>query len=359
MSKSTTQDFLRGDRRMQSRILVITGATALAAIVLVAGCARWVYPRLTSPSGIHVQAMVAAVGPGIEPGSKVLLHGAEIGEVTELAPSASGGVNLDMRLTDSADLGTDFQIDFRPQNYFGISAVNLSNGTETKPRVVDGDSFDRGAVNDFTMSTMLEQGSLVVDGSLTSTVIESLDKVTRYANGLAPLVESGVLLAENVSKTQAQLPSAFLGRMNDLLTELPAFNKEVTSALHSMYLSLYNRLPNGEFGINEPLLDDTDETLALLGSDLFGLAGTLLSSHESSLTPLTQVAKAQLDPLPGLFTGSNPFDTAVSAIDRLESAFGGTDAQRTLQVRLMLDQLPAISGVLASTGTLPGNGGVR
>lgn len=356
MSKSTTQDFIRGDPRMQSRKLVTAGAATLTAIVLGATLASWAYPRLTSPSGIHVQAVVTAAGPGIEPGSKVLLHGAEIGEVTELSPLDSGSVSLDMRLNDSADLSTDFQIDFRPENYFGVSAVNLTNGTKTQSRIVDGDTFDRGAVDDFTMSTMLEQGSLVVDGSLTSSVIESLDKVTRYANGLAPLVESGVLLADNVSKTQAQLPSVFLRRMNALLTELPAFNREVTSALHSMYLSVYNRLPNGEFGINESLLDNTDETLALLGSDLFGLAGTLLASHEESLTPLTQVAKAQLDPLPGLLSGGNPFDTAISAIDRLESAFSGTDAQRTLQVRLILDQLPAISGVLAATGALPSGG---
>lgn len=356
MFKNTTQDFLRGDRRTQLRTLVLAGTASLTVLALGVAGTFWAYPRISSPAGTHIQAVVSAVGPGIEPGAKVLLRGAEIGEVTDLTPLDSGGVTVGMLLRDSSQLGTDFEIDFRPENYFGVSAINLTSGPSGARDLVDGHTLDKGAPNDFTMSTMLEQGSLVVDGTLTSSVIQTLDEVTRYADGLSPLVESGVLLANNVSRTQAQLPSLFLGRFNNLLTELPAFNREVTGALFTMYRSVYNRLPNGEFGIDEALLDNTDETLALLGSDLFGLAGTLLASHDVRLTPLTQVVEQLSDPVPGLLGGGATFDATISAIDRLESAFSGTESQRTLQVRVMLDRLPAISGALASTGTMPSGG---
>ncbi|MBA4024258.1 MAG: intermembrane transport protein PqiB [Gordonia sp.] len=360
MAVYSFQDFVRGDSRRQQHSLGIAGAIAIVAVIIAVLIGAWVYPTVTAPSGTRVQFVVPALGPGVEPGTKVLLHGAEVGEVTEVSAENADSVTIAVVLQSaSASLITDdVEVDFRPENYFGITAVNLAEAGDGIP-VVDGQVIRRSAAPDFTMSTMLEQGSLVIDGTLTESMISSLDKVVQYADGLAPLIRTGIVVADSVARAQRELPSVLMNRMNDVLAEFPAFSREAAGALYSIYDSAYNRRPDGSIGVDDAFMDETDQALELAASDLFGKAGALLASHDSELTPLTQLLKSLSDPLPAIIGSGATIDKLITAVTQVESAFTGTQEQKTLQLRIVLDDLPGLAGPLTRSGAITSGGGNR
>jgi ABC-type transporter Mla subunit MlaD len=351
MARHTSQDFIRGDLRGQLRTLGVVGTASIAVMVLVVAVAWIVYPKATEPEGTRVQLVIPALGPGVKVGSKVLLRGAAVGEVTSVSSPRAGDVQVDVVLRPSATsvLTDSLDVDFRPENYFGITAVNLIEKSGGAP-LRDGQVLARDSSPDYTMSTMLERGSLVVDGTLTKDMIASLDKVIRYANGLAPLIRSGIIVADTVAKTQRQMPITLIRRMNAVLDEFPAFNRQVTSALYAITESPYNKLPDGSRGVDDAFHKETDAALEIASSDLFGKAGALLASHDSELTPLTTLLEKMADPLPGVIGGGVTMDKTVALIDGLESAFVGTKDQQTLQLRIVLDSMPAVAGPLAQMG---------
>ncbi|GAC68506.1 MlaD family protein [Gordonia soli] len=351
MTRHTSQDFIRGDLRGQLRTLGLVGGVSILVMALVIAVIWVVYPRATAPEGTDVALVVPALGPGVKVGSKVLLRGSEVGEVTDVSSPRAGDVRVDVVLTDSATsvLTDSFDVDFRPENYFGITAVNLIAKPGGTP-LTDGQVVARDSSPDFTMSTMLEQGSLVVDGTLTKDMIASLDEVIRYADGLAPLIRSSIIVADSIAKTQKHLPSTLIRRANNVLTEFPSFNRGVMDALFSITESPYNKLPDGSRGVDEAFHTETDKALEIASSDLFGKAGALLASHDRELTPLTTLLEKLADPLPGVIGGGVTMDKTISLIDGLESAFDGDEKQRTLKLRIVLDSMPGVAGPLAQMG---------
>lgn len=192
MTKSRNQDFLRGSATTQSRMLATTGIAVVTAMTVAAVATVSMYPRLTAPDGIAVGIEVPQVGPGVAEGTKVVLRGQSIGEVTALARTRSGAVQMQLALSEDqvSGLTDNFELDFRPENYFGTSAVNLiaqPGGAELE----SGMELQRTPRGDFTMSTMIERGSLTIDGTLTDQMISSLDKSVHYLDGLTPWIETG------------------------------------------------------------------------------------------------------------------------------------------------------------------------
>lgn len=356
MARHSNQDFIRGDLGTQTRMLWSVGLGAIAAVVVIVLVCLWALPKAQAPSGTKITVAVTTLGPGIREGSKVLLSGNEVGEVTSVETSGNGGVDIDLVLQgESRSLLTDaFTVDFRPENYFGTTAVNLIAG-KGGTRLVDGRTYQRADAADFSMSTMLQNGSLVVDGTLTKSMIDSLDKVMRYANGLSPLIRTVIILADRVSQTQQHLPSELLAKANGLMEEFPEFNQNLMTGLYSIFGSVYNRQPDGSLGLNRELSDKTNKGLEVAGSDLFGKAGTLLKSHAEELPPITMVLKQLSDPIPGIIGGPSTMDKLILAVDRMQSAFAGPADQRTLKVRLALDMVPAVNQYLAGSGVVPAN----
>ncbi|MFC8528908.1 MlaD family protein [Nocardia sp. NPDC057227] len=350
MARHIDQDFVRGDGDRQLRVLALCGGAAAVALLLLVLAGSLAYTRWTAPHGIRLQLVVPALGPGIEPGSKVLVRGATAGEVTDVAAVDAGTVHVDLVLDDAqaAVLTDSLDVDFRPENYFGVTAVNLV-ARPGGSALTDGRVLHRTAAPDYTMSTMLEQVSLVVDGALTTSTIATLDEIMRYANGLAPLIRTGIIVAEQLSKTQRHLPTELLLRANDVLVQLPAFARGAADALYAIYHSAYNQRPDGSTGVDDAFMTETDRALELAASDLFGKAGALLASHDAELIPLVGAADRVVAPLPGLL-GDGRMAELNTAIDRLESAFTGPPEQRTLQLRVVLDDVPALAGPLAQLG---------
>ncbi|UKO91113.1 mammalian cell entry protein [Gordonia amicalis] len=341
------------------RTLAVAGGVCLVVLVVALTATSVIFPKAKEPAGTVIHLVVLALGPGIKKGSSVLLRGAQVGEVTGVQAPVPGSVNVDLVLTDAGARGllTDsFDVDFRPENYFGITAVNLVAREGGSP-ISEGQVIRRQSSPDFTMSTMLENGSLVVDGALTKEMIAGLNEVIRYANGLAPLIQAGVIVADSVAQTQRQLPTTLLRKTNDTLEEFPGFGREVLGAIYAFSRNEYNTGPEYVTKADDVLLGKTDRGLQLAADRLFGAAGSLLSSHDSELDVLTTMLKYMFDPLPTALGGGDVVDDTVTITRRLESAFTGTPDQKTLQLQIVLGQLPAVKSSLNQMGIASVAGG--
>nr|GLK36444.1 hypothetical protein GCM10017611_33010 [Rhodococcus wratislaviensis] len=347
MTKSRNQDFLRGSATTQSRMLATTGIAVVTAMTVAAVATVSLYPRLTAPDGIAVGIEVPQVGPGVAEGTKVVLRGQSIGEVTALERTRSGAVQMQLALSEDQVSGlTDtFELDFRPENYFGTSAVNLiaqPGGAELE----SGMELERTPRGDFTMSTMIERGSLTIDGTLTDQMISSLDKSVHYLDGLTPWIETGVLVADRVAATQQALPSNLIENFNEILDTMPGFSDQAIEGLMSIYNSAYNRRPDGSVGVDDTFMDETNAALSIAGNKLFGQAGALLASHGTELTPLTQIVVEATGVIPHLLNSGMSPEATSEIIRRLDSAFVDTPDGQRLQLRLVLDGFPALAAPL-------------
>ncbi|MBH0776710.1 Mce family protein [Nocardia bovistercoris] len=351
MAQSRNQDFLRGSDRAQ-RVTVLLAAGAVIAVAVVAVLAfGWIRPRYAQPDGLPVSIEVPYVGPGVTEGTAVISRGARIGAVVSV--DATGRHTLRLRIELSRDrvngLTDSFDLDYRPQNYFGITAVNLvsrpGGAPLTGPR-----SLTRMPAGDFTMSTMLEQGSLVIDGTLTDSMIATLNKVIRYTDGLTPLLETGVLVADRVAVTQRALPSDLLAAADDVLAVLPGFSTQTIQALYNMFDTEFNSTADGGYRVDDEAMDQADAGLYLAANNLFGSLGRLLASHRHELEPTAGLVATVANTVPHLLDDGAALDELSVLVDRYDAAFTGTGEQRRLRVRLVLDDLPALATPLARLG---------
>ncbi len=355
MAKLTNQDFIRGSGTTQNRALTVAGLIAAAIVVISIVATAVLYPRITAPSGNELQLVVPALGPGVKTKSKVLLRGAEVGVVKSVDATAPDTVKLKIVLSDEAikSLTDAVDIDYRPANYFGITAVNLIAKPGGSP-LRAGQTLSRADVPDFTMSTMIEHGSTVVDGTLSREMIATLDKVTQYATGLAPLIETMIVISDNVARTQKQLPSTLLAKMNDITDVFPEANKEALRGLDALTNSVFNRMPDGSRGVDEAYHKLMNDSLTVAADGLFGAAGKLLGSHSTELTPFVNSIKVFVDEGPRLLGGPKTMSKLTIAVNKLQSTFAGPPGEQALQLRLVLDSMPSLSQTLASVGLLPG-----
>lgn len=263
-----------------------------------------------------------------------------------MSPTPQRGVKLGLLLTDvgGAFISDDFGVQFRPENYFGTTAVDLTAGS-SGVRVGDNETYVRTSAPDRSMSQMLTTGSIAVDGTLTTQMISSLDKVIKYANGLTPLVQSGIVIADSVAATQRNLPSELLAKANDVMAAFPAFNLGAMSGLYSIFDSVYMKHgADGSLTPDEDYFTYMEDGLKVAGTNLFGQAGALLKSHSTELPALTQVLTYLLEPVPSMVGGPQTMDQILTAIDQSKSAFTGPPGQQTLRIRLALNSLPRWPG---------------
>ncbi|WP_067656460.1 hypothetical protein [Nocardia harenae] len=359
MSRFRNQDFIRGTGEHQTRLLRAVAVGSVAVAILAFLVYGRLSPRIGQPDTLTLSLRVPAVAPGIHSGSKVILRGVEVGDVVGLTRYDDRTVRLDLELAPGEVRGlTDtFELDFRPANYFGVSAVNLVGRPNGRP-LASGQVLDRTPVGDFTMSTMIEKGSLVVNGTLTRSMIDTLDEVIRYTDGLTPMIETGIVVANRISQTQQAMPSVLLADLNRTLEVLPSFGQQAVDTVEILYDNDSRRVSTaGSIGDEAAWWADMNEGIGLLLGGLFSSAGLLLSSHPGDLGPLTQTVTALTSAVPNLLDDGAAASKLAVLVDRYGNAFSGPDEAKTLNLRLILDDLPAFATPLAALGapwpTLP------
>lgn len=188
-------ELLAGSERRQRRILLLTGTVTVVVLVI----AIFTMMRITGrePGGtVQITVRTAYLGQGVAAGSAIMLHGVEVGRVESVHAAAGHGVELGIRLQRNqiGGLTDTVRFDYRPMNYFGVSALNLLPGVGGQI-LTDGQRLDRAPEGDFTMAALLTRSSMVVNGVVTDRMVEVIRRIADYTDALAPLLEAGFTVA--------------------------------------------------------------------------------------------------------------------------------------------------------------------
>lgn len=342
--------FLIGSEQHRKHVLRRTGLFVIVAAVTLGLILGFVVPALTPRDDrlMSVTIDAPAVGPGVENGTEVMLRGAPIGKVTGLHVNSDGtsSITVDLERSLAHGMGQDFVVDFRPKNYFGITGINVVDpGDQASGELTDGDRVIRRDISDYTMSTMIEQGSDVANGALVPDTMNAIKRVLVYTAAFEPLIHTGVVFADVVARTQQQTPAYLLDRYNDIVTALPPFADGALSAIDSFYNSALR--PAGEQVQNNFTI-----TLKAISDNFFSMVGRLLVSNQGNLVPLVNTVTAAASVLPAVGEGVVTPVTVRELLSRLDGAFTrGGDGQQVLKIRLALQSLPAMAGPIAGLPT--------
>ncbi|MDS1114812.1 hypothetical protein RD149_13645 [Gordonia westfalica] len=345
--------FLIGSDRQRQRVLRRAGAIVVALAVVAALIGLYAVPALKGddPDVLKVTIDTTAVGPGVEAGTDVVMFGAPVGKVTSLGVDELGMTSVELELDRAAvdGLGRDFGIDFRPKNYFGITGVNISDiGNAAAGELRNGDHLNRDAGADYTMATMIEQGSDVANGSLVPETMDAIKRVLAYTSAFEPLIHTGVVLADVVERTQREMPAELLGKYNDIVDALPPFADGAISALFHFY--------NSELrAAGDEVQNNFTSTLKAISDNFFSMVGTLLKSNQANLTSTVELATEAASVLPAIGQGVITPVTVRDLVRRLDGAFGKKgDGTTVLKVNIALESLPGLAVPLTSMKDLGG-----
>lgn len=342
--------FLIGSDADQDRLLQRTGVSAVAVIVATVLLVVLVRPMFDKPGADRLVVTIGTptIGVGIEANTPVLLRGAEVGRVSDIETGSgrSPEITLDLDRSAVGTLRKDFGFDYRPKNYFGISAVNiLDGGNPTSGTLDTGDRVDRSTGVDNTMGMMIELGSDMVDNTMQQPMMDAIRRSLTYTSALEPLMHSGVVLATTIEKTQRYLPANLIADYNDIAGALPPFIMGVADAGHATYSSDMREA-------GDEVMARYATALQAIADSFFSMVGELLGGYQESLSSTVEILRHAAGVLPATASGMLTPATLADLVERLDGAFGpGPGNGRTLKVKVDFDVLPVLqTSVLSING---------
>jgi hypothetical protein len=361
---------LRGSTDYQERVLAIIGAAVVLCIAVV------VFIVVKHPfagraaNQFSITIDTPYVGQGVEAGTAVVLHGVKVGQVTTVSGTAAGSVRLAADLNTQAVRGlTDaVSIDFRPINYFGVAGINLvpnSGGQELR----NGSEISLVPRGNFTLSELLAQLGDVSQASLTPQLIQVIDRVTRYTDGLNPLLETAITVTRAVADVQTVPTEQLLANTSSIAAAFPVFTDNAIEG--ATRITDFNYYPGhapstptaAAAKLSYPFLEDVKGTnfadyseqgfkdgavafLDLANNGLFGAVGKLETSHVDDLYPLIAGFKSLTGVTPPLLRPQDIAEKLADLRSRFEKLYAGNGDQRAISVRILLDSLPGVAAPL-------------
>jgi len=366
---------LRGSQQRQERVLMTVGGAVLLCIA-VAVTLVVTNPFGGRPDGTYsVSITTPYVGQGVRTGTAVVLHGVKVGEVTDIANTSGGKVQLATQLRTQPTRGlTDaMNIDFRPINYFGVPGINIvpnSGGQALR----DGSKLNLQPTGNFTLSELLNQLGEVSASSLTPQFISVIDRVTRYTDALNPTIETAVTVTRAVNAVQTVPTEQLLENLSTSIAAFPVFTNTVIEAGTRVVRYDYyptkvhpDQGPASEIApLQRPYMENAKTpnigdlspkyfhdhwkvTLDLIQNGLFAAVGKLVGSHVDDLIPLIAGIKAITDTGPVLLRPEDVAQKLAELRDRFQKLYQGNGDQRAVNVRILLDSLPGVAAPIAVT----------
>ncbi len=332
----------------EARILTAVGLAVTVLMGIVAAVFTIAPLSRESKDTLRVVLESPYVGEGVDSGTSVMMHGVKVGEVLSVANLPDGGVRLlaDLDRAPTQGLTDAVEFDFRPANYFGVTGINLRQPAGGSA-LVDGAVLRRAPVGNATLQALLGRLGEVSHGVLTPQLIDVVERATTYTDGLDPLLETMLVVADTFARVQTESTATLLTNATGISVAFPGF---VTAAISTGDQYLHGGLD----GVSEDFFRNTYvPTIDFSASELFGAVGKLVSSHSTELSPLTSMIKVLTDIGPGLVPSDAVSDTAREYRMRLENLFAGPPDRRAVNVRVILDSLPGVAAPLQAAGGLP------
>lgn len=332
----------------EARILTVVGMSVLTCVAVTAAVI------IVDPFGgrpddlLNISIESPYVGEGVEAGTDLVMHGVKVGEVKRVTSMPGGGVRMDADLQRGPTTGlTDAMlIDFRPANYFGVTGINLRPG-QGGHALANNAVIATAPVGNFTLQALLARLGDISHGVLTPKLIDVIDRTTTYIDGLDPLLETMLVVANSVANVQTVSTAQLLTNATGISVAFPGFIDAATKTGDDY-------LHGGLDGATEDYYRNTySPTVELASTDLFGAAGKLVGSHSEDLAPLTNMIKVLTDVAPGVIPSDEIAGTATELRTRLERLFSGPPERRAVNVRIILDSLPGVAAPIDAIGASP------
>lgn len=340
--------FRKLSEEQEARRLVVIGL-AVVAIVSAVAAVLIIQPFKGRPSDLLAVTIESPyAGEGVQPGTALMMSGVKVGEVREVTSLPAGGIRLTTELHSgpTAGLTDTMGLDFRPANYFGVTGINLRPGQGGRP-LTNGTSIHVIPTGNFTLQALLQRLGQISHGVLTPQLIDVIERTTSYLDGLDPLLETMLVVANSVAKVQTVSTEQLMINATGISAAFPGF---VDAAVSTGDNFLHGALD----GATEDFFQHTYKpTIDLASTDLFGAAGRLVGSHSTDLAPLTDMIKTLTDVAPGVIPPDAIADTAREYRERLQRLFAGPPDRRAVNVRVILDSLPGVAAPLDAVGAVP------
>jgi phospholipid/cholesterol/gamma-HCH transport system substrate-binding protein len=365
---------LQKSEQSEARIL---GGIGLVVVLLVAVAIALNFalhpfsPKTRGLISLVIQAPY--VGQGVAPGTPVILHGVKIGEVGSVSSIAGGGVRLqtDLQARFSRGLTDTLAIDYQPSNYFGVTGVNVIPAPGGHP-LRSGMQINLRPAGNFTLQALIYRFGELSNGVFDQRLIRVIDRATRYADGLTPLLETALTVATSVAKVQTVRTEQLLRNATGVSVAFPGFVDSLIGTgndlLHSAdvdfdiesYKKMYkywpvlgedwrkriddnNNLERSTLATDEYFDKHFDVLYDKARTDFLSVLGKLESSHINDLLPVIDSVKAIVDTFPKIVSPNNFAYTLTEIRKRFERMYAGSGDERALQVRIILDRLPAVA----------------
>jgi hypothetical protein len=343
---------LHASEESEYRTLTTVGVAIVICVAIVAGLLVMFKPFGGRPANeISVSIHTPYVGPGVVKGTELVMHGVKVGEVTAVSNLAAGGVQIDADLQKTPIVGmTDaMDIDFRPINYFGVTGINLIARGGGQP-LRDGSRLQIMPKGNFALQALLSRLGRLASGTLTTRLIQVVDKATRYTDALNPLLETMVISANAVAETQTVSTARLLRNATGMSVAFPSFTDALIDASSAVTHGT-NKYGKGVWNASEHEYSDIIEPfMSFVADNLFGAIGKLEYSHTQELLPMVDGITALTDVVPPLIRPVGISEMLVELRSRLQKMYEGTPEQRAMQVHIVLDSLPGVAAPLAAMG---------
>lgn len=326
------------------------------------------------------------VGQGVAAGTPIIMHGVTIGEVTTVSSVSGGGVRMtaDLQAGPSRGLTDCMGIDYRPSNYFGVTGINVVPAVDGKP-IRNGMQIKLMPKGNFALQALLYRFGELSNGVFDRRLIRVIDRATRYVDGLNPLLETVLVVAQSVATEQTISTERLLRNATGISVAFPGFTDASTRSADQLLQSFFGRGANNPekmetvkklnnyysaYGpayqqiwdrnvqlwlnsnpqTNEFFDKHWDSVISAGQYELFTPVGILESSHAADLFPMIESVRALTDTVPKTLSAENFANTLTEVRSRFERMYAGSGDQRALQVRIVLDRLPGVAGPLAAMG---------
>lgn len=360
----------------ERRRLTTAGIVLVASALVAASVLYFANPFDRQPRDyISLNIDAPYVGEGVANDTPVIMHGVKVGHVSTVTNRPGGGVRIDalVRSASAKGLTDAMGIDYRPSNYFGVTGINLLPKDGGQP-LRSGAHLTITPDGNFALQALLYRLGGLTHDVINQRLIDVIERGTRYANGLTPLLETMLIVAKAVADVQTVSTERLLRNTAGVSVGAPgwidALTRTVDDSLHTglsdiklamgdplfnHYVTTYDDQLKSHYD-SELKLAETDMDTFVYGpvkeffdaaaTDLFVKVGNILSSHTYDLFPVVEEVRSITSVVPQIINADGIGDTLRELHSRLVRMYEGSGEQRAMQVRIVLDQIPAVAAPL-------------
>jgi hypothetical protein len=360
----------------EKRTLTIIGIVLVASALVVGAVLYFANPFDRQPRDyISLNIDTPYVGEGVANGTPVIMHGVKVGYVSAVTNRPGGGVQIDalVRSASAKGLTDALGIDYRPSNYFGVTGINLLPKDGGQP-LSSGSHLTITPDGNFALQALLYRLGGLTHEVINQRLIDVIDRGTRYANGLTPLLETILIVGKAVADVQTVSTERLLrntagvsvgapswidglaGTVDDSLhTGLSDIKLAMGDPLFNHYVTTYDDQLKSHYDSELKLAQTDIDTFAYgpvkeffyaAATDLFVKVGNLVSSHTYDLFPVVEELRSITSVVPKIVDADGIGDTLRELHSRLVHMYEGSGEQRAMQVRIVLDEIPAVAAPL-------------